>query len=183
MNEYYGLNLWPADIEIQFDKFGPPTVEGNWLSQPNMAPRLSISYLQGIAVAVAVDGNRYSTVGIECKNLGSMEGEVQKQTINLNECSFMTEHKTLNDGDWPLRISCAKDAIIRATGRKGNEFELDMIVSEVDGDTGMLTLEISEKSSEANSKFENRCFQVYTFREGDLIIANALCLKGDQYEK
>jgi acyl transferase domain-containing protein/phosphopantetheinyl transferase (holo-ACP synthase) len=56
LRKRHGLELLPADIEIIEDEHGRPVASGVWQQQLHAGPELSLTYADGLAVAIAGEG-------------------------------------------------------------------------------------------------------------------------------
>ena len=69
LKEHYGMELYPADIEIAQDRYGQPLVRGAWTEELEHVPVISLSHSDGIAVAVAGDDGQCRGIGVDIEPL------------------------------------------------------------------------------------------------------------------
>jgi acyl transferase domain-containing protein/phosphopantetheinyl transferase len=115
--QYLGVQLRPADVEVMPDKHGRPVVGGAWTRGGGRPPLISISHIEGVAVALAADGERLAGIGIDLERVGRMRPNTARVAFTDRELQFLDTVDQTDRDAWALRLWCAKEACAKATGR------------------------------------------------------------------
>jgi phosphopantetheinyl transferase/acyl carrier protein len=183
LKERYGMQVWPADVEIQADDHGRPAVSGEWIGQVEGSPLLSLAHSKGIAIALAADGEGNLGVGIDIELLRPVTKEFKELALIPEEQNLMSSLSGAGSREWLLRIWCAKEAVAKALGKGLMGIPRDLIVRKLDSKTGVVSLELSGKFAQQFPQLTNKCLQAYTLRDNNLILASAIYTDGDRLER
>ncbi|MEW5801872.1 MAG: beta-ketoacyl synthase N-terminal-like domain-containing protein [bacterium] len=214
----HGKDFYPADISIGENDRGQPAGEGKWVHEVCEVPSFSFAHTDNAAVAVAAGAGLAVGVSIGSLNDGCRMPDAGRSapvtetdgalvagsrlkaagSKTKNPCTFLTPEEVallsgLSDrsrlAEIAMRIRCAKEAVIRALGRRGEG--RDIIVQEFDLHTGgmKVSLEGGHEFHSVNApraagmedgKVEEtgkRPIRVHTALEREYIIAIAIIEK------
>ena len=164
----FHLNLHPADVEILPDVTGRPLVSGSWTSQLSRVPLVSISHVDGSAVAVVADGDGVSGVGVDLERSGRMKPGMESMAFSGRERELLDSL----DGDerqaWALRLWCAKEAAAKSLGGEVGPVSPALAIEHIDRERGTLVLRYVAPNAGAVT------LSVSTAREDEWIVATCL---------
>jgi malonyl CoA-acyl carrier protein transacylase/phosphopantetheinyl transferase len=164
----FNLALPPADVEILPEQSGRPMVTGSWAGQVPRVPLVSISHVDGAAVAVLADGEEVSGVGVDLERYGRIKPEMEKVAFSDRERTILDGL----DGDdrqaWALRLWCAKEASAKAAGGEVSPVSAALAIDHVHREGGTVVLRYASPSSGAMT------LSASTAREGDWIVATCV---------
>jgi acyl transferase domain-containing protein/phosphopantetheinyl transferase len=165
MARQHGLTLCPADVELLPDAHGRPTVGGAWAGRFPRVPRVSISHVHGVAVAVAGEGHHLLGVGVDLERLGRMAGETPSVAFTADELRMLDAVEAQEREAWSLRFWCAKEACAKATGRGFAAGPNAFTVRAMDREGGLVSVRF------APPERGPRDFVAVTAQDGDWIVA------------
>jgi phosphopantetheinyl transferase len=170
-----GLKLFPADIEVATDPYGRPVVGGRFGERYGPAPILSLSHSGGVAMAVAAESGRGAGVGIDIEHLGRKRRDFDQAAFTQGERDLLGGASPEGRDLWSLNLWCAKEAVAKALGRglMGNPKNLE--AREIDFGRGMVRLGLAGALAREFPALASSPLTAWTGREGDLIVAAALC--------
>ena len=174
LRENYGLKVWLADIEIYSDEHGCPLVRGEWLDRIAVAPVLSLTHSNGIAVALAAADGAGLSVGIDIESIHRPGKEFSDLAFAPEERHMLPTPDTPEFEAWCLRFWCAKEAVGKALGRGLPNLLRDLRVIAVDPQSGMIGVKVANTLADTYPSLTGKAIQAYTAREGDLIVASTL---------
>jgi acyl transferase domain-containing protein/phosphopantetheinyl transferase len=164
----FHLTLHPADVEILPDASGRPIVAGAWTVQVPRVPLVSISHVDGAAVAVLTDGDGIAGVGVDLERSGRMKPGMETVAFNARELELLNGV----DGDerqaWTLRLWCAKEASAKATGCEVGPMSSALAVERIHREQGVVVMRY--QSPDAGDV----TLSASTAREGDWIVATCI---------
>jgi phosphopantetheinyl transferase len=166
----FHLKVHPADVQVLPDESGRPTVTGAWRAQAGISrePLVSISHVDGAAVAVLADGEAASGVGVDLERCGRMKPEMEHVAFTAPERELLARL----DGDerqtWALRLWCAKEATAKATGCDAGPVSDRLAIERVMPDRG--TVVVRYHSGEVGG----RTLSAATARDGDWVVATCI---------
>ncbi|HTE59388.1 MAG TPA: beta-ketoacyl synthase N-terminal-like domain-containing protein [Solirubrobacteraceae bacterium] len=152
-----GVELAPADVELEPDEHGRPVVVGRARDALGAAPAVSLSHSDREAVALAALGGR---VGIDVERL-------RERAAGFADAAFGPGERRLLAGlpeEWTLRCWCAKEAVAKALGSGLLQRPRDAEVVAIDHPQGRITVRLAGRSLIAHSS-----------RHDDLIVATTQC--------
>jgi len=174
LKRQHGIELCPADIEIQTDKYGCPLVSGPWTRRMDYVPRVSITHKRGIAVALAVDGCEGFDIGIDLEKVRLLKDGFTEFVFHPDERQLISTINIDQTDEWILRFWCAKEALSKALGIGLNVKPKDFRIRDLDLDNGTVGIEIQGKIIQKNPELNGVRFGVHTIVEHDLIAGIAL---------
>jgi phosphopantetheinyl transferase len=164
----FNLSLRPAEIEILPDASGRPIVAGAWTEQVGSVPLVSISHVDGAAVAVLTDSNGTSGVGIDLERRGRMKPGMEDVMFNAGERALLDGFDGEDRDMWALRLWCAKEASAKATGCAVGPASAHLAVEQVHREDGTVVLRCRTPMAGSVT------LTVSTAREGDWIVATCI---------
>jgi hypothetical protein len=183
LRQSHGIKIGPADVNIVADRYGRLLPHGDWVRAADVVPALSVAGADGIAVAIAGHSDDVRNIGIDLACVDLSKDGSEQIDLRPEECDLLKSMLVTEDTHWPLRIWCAKVAAGRALGPASVCKPQDLVMRALETESGIVTLELSEKLAQALPRCNNKRFQVNTFREGDLVVASAIDTNGDRHEK
>lgn len=163
-----GLTLRPAEVEIVPDSSGRPTATGTWVRHVGAVPHVSISHVSGWATALVGAGDDVSGVGIDLERQGRMKPGMEGVMFRAHERVFLDDLIGEERDAWSLRLWCAKEAAVKATGCAVSPVSDAIAIEAVDRDRG--TVSVRYRSPHATSV----SLPVVTVREGEWIVATCI---------
>jgi acyl transferase domain-containing protein/phosphopantetheinyl transferase len=114
----YGIDLRPADIEIDEDGYGQPCVRGDWLTAIDTSPRVSLTHTDGEAVALValVEPSFDLHLGIDIERMNDRRAGFAEVAFSDEERALLAMLPEPLRIEWELRSWCAKEAAGKATG-------------------------------------------------------------------
>jgi phosphopantetheinyl transferase len=112
-----GLQVRPADIELLPDAHGRPVVHGAWIDLAGSAPLVSISHVDGVAVAVAGESLRRAGLGVDLERFGRLQPATARIAFTDRELQLLDDLGAAEEEAWSLRMWCAKEACAKALGQ------------------------------------------------------------------
>jgi acyl transferase domain-containing protein len=170
LKERRGLQVHAADVEIAGDAFGRPVASGGWVERAGGAPVISMSCGGGVAVAVAGESRRDRGVGIDAERVGPAGVRLEDGAISPEERRLLGAMEMAERQEWTLRVRCAKEAGARALGRGLPAARGALRAIEIDAGRGTVRMGVDGVDAADVT--------AWTGRDGDLIVATALCEGG-----
>ncbi len=168
----YGLDLYPADVEIIPDENGKPMVGDRWLSKLGVVPpRVSISHKGTVAVAAAANHD----LGIDIEAIEPRGSGFETVAFSERERQVLSGLNGSDREEWITRAWCAKEAAGKVTGLGLNGNPRSMIIERIDPDKGEIV--VSPKKPVQPETSEG--FVVKSIRDGDFVIALAVKERSD----
>ncbi|HEV3215448.1 MAG TPA: beta-ketoacyl synthase N-terminal-like domain-containing protein [Vicinamibacterales bacterium] len=168
LQRHFHLSLRPADVEILPEPSGRPIVTGSWTGQVPRVPLVSISHVDGAAVAVLTDGEGISGVGIDLERYGRMKPGMENVAFGAREREMLESL----DGDerqaWALRLWCAKEASAKATGCDVNPVSEGLAVERIHRERGTVVMRYVSPNAGSVT------LSASTAREGEWIVATCI---------
>jgi malonyl CoA-acyl carrier protein transacylase/phosphopantetheinyl transferase len=168
----YGLALCLPDVEIGADRHGRPLIQGTWTGQVANLPGLSLSHKKGIGAALVSERGEGCGIDLEILDAGAVE--TARGALQAEEQACFGPSQSSSDGEWPLRVWCAKEAVGKALGRGLQGRPENLILREADTSTGRVTLQAAGGLLREFPLLEGQLLQAHTLREGALIAASAV---------
>lgn len=172
LQENHGLDVWLADIEIYQDSCGKPMVRGGWLNQIESAPALSLTHSNGVAVALAADGSSDLSVGIDLESVHRPGKGFPEMAFAPEERDLLPTPQTSEFNEWCLRFWCAKEAVGKALGRGLPNLLRDLKVVEVNGQTGIVSVAVTNKLAQDYRHLAGKPLQAYTACAEEFIVGS-----------
>jgi phosphopantetheinyl transferase len=164
----FGLIVPAADVEILPDASGRPLVTGSWVGQTVPAPLVSISHVDGAAVAVLTDAEGTSGVGIDLERYGRMKPGMENVAFTAREREMLDTFDADERQAWALRLWCAKEASAKATGCDIRPLSAALAVEDIHRERGTVVMRYDSPNAGTVT------FSAATAREGDWIVATCI---------
>jgi acyl transferase domain-containing protein/phosphopantetheinyl transferase len=164
----FHMSLHLADVEILPDPSGRPIVGGAWTSMVPRIPLVSISHVDGSAVAVLTDGEGISGVGIDLERCGRMKPGMDDMMFGARERDML---KGLDEDErqaWALRLWCAKEASAKATGGDVGPVSEFLAVERIHRERGTVVMRYVPPGAGSLT------LSASTAREGEWIVATCI---------
>jgi phosphopantetheinyl transferase len=168
MQRRWRLNLHPADVEILPDAAGRPTVTGAWVNQVPRLPLISISHVEGTAIAVLTDGDGSSGVGVDLERLGRMKPGMEDVSLTAPERAMLDGFEGDARQTWALRLWCAKEACAKATGGEVGPISSALAIERIDQEIGTVLVRYTAPDAASVT------LTASTERDGDWIVATCI---------
>jgi acyl transferase domain-containing protein/phosphopantetheinyl transferase (holo-ACP synthase) len=175
INKRYGLELYPADIEISYDQDGYPLVDGYWAEDIKSIPNVSLSTYGEVAVAMA-DESEF--IGVDIEEIREQEDgsdrvwTKEEQTI-LSKFASKSQKLEL-----AARFTCAKKSLSKALRREYEEYYQDISVTLYeldqnfpDSQMGIVKVALSGMFARDFPEHAQKEITIYTSRYKNYIIA------------
>ncbi|MDS4070550.1 MAG: polyketide synthase dehydratase domain-containing protein [Candidatus Competibacter sp.] len=128
--QHSGVLLLPSDVDIVFDESGKPYVAARMLAELGPPPRISLSHVEGLTIAVA--GPPEYSIGIDMQMTGRMKtADFIQSALNLQErekVEFLAGDKR---DEMVLRIWAAKEAAAKKLGLGVKDWSSVLEVTEI----------------------------------------------------
>jgi len=170
LKERRGLAVHAADVEIGADALGRPVVSGAWVESAGGAPVLSMFSAGGVAVAVAGEGRGDRGLGIVAERVAPAGARPEDGSFSPEENRLLGALEAAERPEWTMRMRCAKEAGARALGRGIPSARGALRALSIDAGRG--TVRMGVEGLDAAD------VTAWTGRDGDLIVATALCEGG-----
>jgi len=164
----FDLALLPADVEILPDDSGRPIVGGSWISRLPRVPLVSISHVEGTAIAVVSDGETTSGVGVDLERTGRMKAGMETLSFDARERQILEGLEAHERDGWALRLWCAKEASSKATGCRVSPMSPALGVESIQRERGMVVLRCASPDAGTLT------LSASTACEGDWIVATCV---------
>lgn len=161
-----GPTLRPADVEIVPDALGRPMAQGLWVRHVRRPPHISISHVNGTAVALLSSGEDVSGVGVDLERCGRMKPAMESTMFRARERQFLEGLSGEERDTWSLRLWCAKEASAKAAGC--SPVSDAIAIEDVHREQGTVVVRFRPPHAESVS------LPVVTVREGDWIVATCI---------
>jgi phosphopantetheinyl transferase len=114
----YGLDLLPADIAIESDARGMPTVAAPGLDALPVVPVISLSHAAGRAAAIAllVERGAGAGIGLDVEPVRPLPDRFAAAALTPDERAQLDAVPAAAHEEWLLRCWCAKEAAGKAMG-------------------------------------------------------------------
>jgi len=168
LQKRFHLTLHPTDVEILPDPSGRPVATGAWTNLVPRVPLVSISHVDGAAVAVLTDGDDISGVGVDLERCGRMTAEMENVAFTARERELLDGLKGDEQQSWALRVWCAKEALTKATGGDVSPVSSGLTVEEIHHHDGAVVMRYATPNG------GSAVVSAATMRDGDWIVATCI---------
>ncbi|MCX7013498.1 MAG: 4'-phosphopantetheinyl transferase superfamily protein, partial [Candidatus Sumerlaeota bacterium] len=168
------LRVLPADIEIVAERGRAPRAGGGWVETiGGRAPRISLTHIEGLAAAVAVDGG---CPGVDAERIRERDHAFEQTALGDGEIARLN---ALAPGkrqraEWIARFWCAKEAAGKALGIGLPGGPRDAEILDADPATGVVRVRLHGMLAAQLPPGAEPILPARTLRDGD--IAAAFCL-------
>jgi phosphopantetheinyl transferase len=171
--ERTGERLFPADVEIEGDRYGRPLASARDPEQTEPFPNVSISHTEGVVAALAAF---HPHVGIDVERIEPREASFERIAFDATERKLLDGFGADRD-EGITRLWCAKEAVAKATGRGLAEGPRSVLVRAADPSSGEVQVQLGPTRAAELRELRDANLRVRTIREDTLIVATTLCEK------
>ena len=168
MQRRWHITLHPADVEILPDAAGRPVVDGAWTSSVPRVPLISISHVDGNAIAVLTDADGASGVGVDLERHGRMKPGMENVSFTASERAMLAGFEGDERQSWALRFWCAKEAFAKATNGEAGPFAPTLAIERIDQEIGTVLVRYTRPDAGSVT------LSASTARDGDWIVATCI---------
>lgn len=177
LSRQYGLELYPADVDVTTDVRGRPRVSGAWAGDVPSLPALSLAHTGTIGVAVAGGSGPDEYLGIDIERIIPHDAGFVDLAFSPHERARLEALTEEARWEWATRFWCAKEAVGKAVGQGLVDGPRGLSVEHVDWTTGRLKLKLTGALARSLPDLSDAFIVVYTVRRGELVIASTVCEK------
>jgi phosphopantetheinyl transferase len=177
VEKHAGVQLAPADVEIQPDPYGRPRAVGPFTARLGIQPAISISHSHGTAVALAAF-DPGQLVGIDLESLAQQRADFEAIAFDLEERRMLAALPPGSRQEWALRMWCAKEAVAKALGRG---FSMGIQAFHIAGPqygSGVMQLELRDEALEHFPRLRGIPITAYTAREKAFVFSTTIYQQG-----
>jgi phosphopantetheinyl transferase len=169
LKDRHGLNVWPADIEIDTDRDGRAIVSGKWAHVIGGPPLVSVSHSQGVVAAAAADRSSYKGIGIDIEVLRATGNGLDDLAFCQEELALIKQFSCEDADAWRLRLWCAKESVAKSTGKGLLGLPKAIRADRIDPQTGDLQLVLSESYAAVSGTVAGQRIRAHSFQDSNLI--------------
>jgi phosphopantetheinyl transferase len=162
----------PADVEIVPDRTGRPVVSLPWQTPDGRVPHVSISHVEGVAVAVLAEGDGITGLGIDIERCGRIKPGMEEMMFGACEREFLSGLEDEDRETWALRLWCAKEAAAKATGCATGPVSSALTVEHVHQERGSVVMRYTALD------IGSVTLAASTARDGDWVVATCVDTSG-----
>ena len=141
-----GEAVYPADLVIEHDALGRPWLRSQADSNRERMPKLSISHVGGVALAIATLNPEFSP-GVDVALIESRGAEFEAIAFSEAERHLLDRYPGDERDEWLARFWCAKEAAGKAVGIGLDGDPKRIEIESADEDFGILTVRVRELRS------------------------------------
>jgi acyl transferase domain-containing protein len=179
----YGLDLPPAEIEIDLDLRGRSTVGGSWTSAVAAPPVVSIAYVGGMAVAVAGLAPRSGAdrgesglpLGVHIESEWSSSDRRGEFAFTSEEIELLHAAASETGAEWVLRGWCAKEAVAAALAADLPGGPRSVAVVGTDPEAGAVFVQPAGPLAAARPDLLGATLVAFTSLHDGLVVAATFC--------
>jgi phosphopantetheinyl transferase len=171
----YGLQLYPADVEVFSDARGRPRIRGAWSEAVATMPALAVAHSGIIGAAIAGGTGPDDLLGLEIERIRPRTTDFLQGALSPREREWLSGLSQDAYWEWATRFWCAKEAIVKALGKGLGVDRNDLTIEEIDRETGRLQLRPGEGLARLVPELAHQRLLVYTARDGELAVASTVC--------
>ena len=179
LRERHGIDVLPADVEIDADPLGRPVARGAWMARLPSPPAVAIAHTRGLAAALAADGPLELDVGIDIERIRPLREGFDEVAFTPEEMGLLAALPETARAEWRLRLWCAKEAAGKALGTGLQGRPRDLVARKIDEPAGAIAIEVGGAPARKKPARAGEWLTVRTWREGDLIGAVIACTRRD----
>jgi len=173
----YGIQIYPADVEITADPYGRPRVTGAWNDEVPSLPALSLAHTGTLGVAVAGGAGPDEYLGIDIERIRPRDPGFMTLAFSREERAWLETLEEATRWEWVTRYWCAKEAVAKAVGKGLVDGPKGITVRHVDASSGRLELILGGTLARLYPDLRDALLVAYSVRSGDLIVASTVCEK------
>lgn len=176
----YGLDLYPADLEVSADERGRPLVGGVFAAELPSLPAVSLAHTGLLAVAIVGGPSPDARLGIDLERIRPREPSFLAQAFTSQERAWLEALDEAARLEWLTRFWSAKEAVGKAVGHGLPEGPTGAPIQQVGWETGCIQLILHGELARRVPDLADRSVVAYTAVSGDLVVASTICQKVDQ---
>ena len=174
LKDYCDVSLCPADIRIDTDEHGQPTVAAGPIEKLGCRLCLSIAHSGGCAVAVAGEFAGHLGVGIDIEVIGQSRDGFEKGALSPEEQALLEGVPSIIREEWLLRFWCAKEAVAKALGHGMAGTPLNLVIQELERETGKVNVMVARELTRQLPAYAGILLPAFTGRDDKLIFASSM---------
>jgi phosphopantetheinyl transferase len=171
----YGLQLYPADVEVTADPRGRPRVHGAWAADIPAVPALSVAHTGMIGVAIAGGVGPEDSLGVDLERIRPRDDSFLDLAFSARERGWLDELDEMTRREWVTRFWCAKEAVGKAVGHGLVDGPTGVSVEQVDWATGRVQVMLRGTLGRLAPELAGVPILVYTALAGELVVASTVC--------
>ncbi|MDQ5854343.1 MAG: polyketide synthase dehydratase domain-containing protein [Chloroflexota bacterium] len=175
----YGLELYPADVEVITDARGRPSVTGAWAHGLPSLPAISLAHSGMIGVAIAGGASPDDYLGIDIERIRPRDAGFMDLAFSAHERAWLEALDEATCWEWATRFWCAKEAVAKAVGQGLAGGPTGLTVQQADRTTGRLEVILGNTLARSVPELRNVPIVAYTARHGDLAVASTVCERAE----
>lgn len=175
LKKRYGMEIFPADIEIGQDADGRPFASLVGSGESAIMPAISIAHSDGLAVAIAGYCSEGQRLGIDVERLRPRQEAFQEIAFSEDELALLGSLPDSARDEWVTRFWCAKEAAAKALGKGLVAGPRSLAVRKVHDATGTVEVVLGDALAQGFPELAGVPLVVYTAREEDWVVASTLC--------
>src|SRR5262249_31591210 len=144
---------------------GRPVVRGPWTAALGRAPLVSVSHVDGTALAIAGNANGINGLGIDLERLGRMRSSMTGVAFTEAELQVLETVDAHERPAWPLRMWSAKEACAKAAAQGFSHGAQAFAVRAFDRQRGTVSIRFKAPDGKTAD------LTALTAQEGDWIVA------------
>jgi phosphopantetheine--protein transferase-like protein len=170
----YGMQLYPADIEIAQDEHGRPLARGSWSGGLDCSPVISLAHSDRISVSLVGDDAHCEGVGVDVEPLGRIREGFESVAFTPEERDLLSSENAPLREEQSLRLWCAKEAVAKALGRGMMGGPRSLVAQQLDARTGIVKVALSGEMAKQFPELSDTRLTAYTALEGNVIVASSV---------
>jgi acyl transferase domain-containing protein/phosphopantetheinyl transferase len=171
----YGLQIYPADIEVGTDVHGRPLLSGRWTPQLSELPVASLTHCGLLAVAVVGGGGARPYLGVDIERIRQHPAGFAEMAFQPEERAWLEMLDEKECAAWTTRLWCAKEAVGKALGHGLPGGPSNVVVEGADLTSGRVKLRLRGQLERLVPQLAGRAVVAYTSVVGDLVVASTVC--------
>lgn len=175
----YGLELYPADVEVITDARGRPSVTGTWAQALPILPAVSLAHTGMIGVAIAGGAGPDDYLGIDVERIRPRDAGFMDLAFSAHERAWLEALDEAACWEWATRFWCAKEAVAKAVGQGLTGGPTGLTLQQVDWMTGRLEVILGNALARSVPELRDIPIVAYTARHGDLAVASTVCERAE----
>jgi len=171
IREPAGIEVCPADVEIQVDSSGRLFASGTWAQRIGVTPSVSLSCTVGTAAAIAALTPDH-LVGIGVERVAAPVLARASEALSSSERQLLDSRTggTIA-AEWYLRAWCAKISLSNALGGNGPSHHAAHLpeITELRPESGVIYMQLTNGGFDRAVQLKGQHILARTVREGELV--------------
>jgi len=164
------INAGYGEISVLNDKFGRPVPGGGIAGKLPLF--ISIAHSGPYSASIAGEG--FNGMGIDIEEVGRSHDGLEEGGFSAGERSLIGKLGPALKSEWLLRLWCAKEALAKAIGRGMMGNPLNIVIENLDPDTGRVELGIKDELARELPDLAEKRFRADSGRDDVLVFATVL---------